>query len=431
MKNLNILPADTYTVINKTILDDTDHKILTMLYQPIIGYQAISLYESLKDDLDKQGIISEEYTHHHLMSTMQLSLQEIIVAREKLEGIGLLKTYIKEENTNNYVYLLYSPLTPEELFNHPILNIVLYNNIGKQEYDKLINYFKTPRINIRGYNDITKSFDDVFSSIEKVSMDTISDISKKQSNNIEISKGIDFNELIASIPDSEITEKTFNSEIKSLINSLSFTYNIKTYDMINLVRNSLNEKGQIDKTNLRKSCRNYYQFEHDGSLPTLIYKKQPDYLKKPTGDNSKWAQMVYTLESVTPYELLKSKYKGAEPTDRDKKLIESLLIDQKLSPGVVNVIIAYTLKTNNEKLTKSYVETIAGQLKRLNVETVEEAMRVTEKEHKKMNRITKKTYSTKPKVKEELPNWFEQEPEKQEVTQEESQEMEDILKELV
>ncbi len=431
MKNLNILPADTYTVINKTILDDTDHKILTMLYQPIIGYQAISLYESLKDDLDKQGIISEEYTHHHLMSTMQLSLQEIIVAREKLEGIGLLKTYIKEENTNNYVYLLYSPLTPEELFNHPILNIVLYNNIGKQEYDKLINYFKTPRINIRGYNDITKSFDDVFSSIEKVSMDTISDISKKQSNNIEISKGIDFNELIASIPDSEITEKTFNSEIKSLINSLSFIYNIKTYDMINLVRNSLNEKGQIDKTNLRKSCRNYYQFEHDGSLPTLIYKKQPDYLKKPTGDNSKWAQMVYTLESVTPYELLKSTYKGAEPTDRDKKLIESLLIDQKLSPGVVNVIIAYTLKTNNEKLTKSYVETIAGQLKRLNVETVEEAMRVTEKEHKKMNRITKKTYSTKPKVKEELPNWFEQEPEKQEVTQEESQEMEDILKELV
>ena len=431
MKNLNILPADTYTVINKTILDDTDHKILTMLYQPIIGYQAISLYESLKDDLDKQGIISEEYTHHHLMSTMQLSLQEIIVAREKLEGIGLLKTYIKEENTNNYVYLLYSPLTPEELFNHPILNIVLYNNIGKQEYDKLINYFKTPRINLRGYNDVTKSFDQVFSSIEKVSMDTVTDITKKQSKNIEISKGIDFNELIASIPESEITVKTFNDEARNLINSLCFTYNIKTYDMINLVRNSLNEKGQIDKTNLRKSCRNYYQFEHDGSLPTLIYKRQPDYLKKPTGDNSKWAQMVYTLESITPYELLKSKYKGAEPTDRDKKLIESLLIDQKLSPGVVNVIIAYTLKTNNEKLTKSYVETIAGQLKRLNVQTVEEAMRVTEKEHKKISKTIKKTYQTRPKVKEELPTWFEQKLENQEVTKEETQEMEDILKELV
>ncbi len=433
MKSLNILPADTYTVINKTILDDNDHKILTMLYQPIIGYQAVSLYESLKDDLDKQGIISEEYTHHHLMSTMQLSLTEIVIAREKLEGIGLLKTYVKEENTNNYVYLLYSPLTQEEIFNHPILNIVLYNNVGKQEYDKLINYFKVPRINLRGFNDITKSFDEVFSSIEKISMDTITDITKKQSNNIEISKGIDFNELIASIPQSELNDKTFTDETKSLINSLCFTYNIKTYDMVNLVRDSLNEKGLIDKNSLRKSCRNYYQFEHDGSLPTLIYKKQPEYLKKPDGDNSKWAKMVYTFENITPYELLRAKYKGAEPTDRDKRLIESLLIDQKLSAGVVNVIIAYTLKTNNEKLTKSYVETIAGQLKRLNVETVEEAMKVTEKEHKKMKKSVKKTttYQTKTKVKEELPKWFETTPEKNEATEEESNEMEDILKELV
>ena len=424
MKNLNILPADTYTVINKTVLNESDHKILTMLYQPIIGYQAISLYESLKDDLDKQGIISEEFTHHHLMSTMQLSLQEIIIAREKLEGIGLLKTYLKEENTNNYVYLLYSPLTAEEIFTHPILNIVLYNNVGKQEYDKLINYFKIPKINLRGYDDITKSFDEVFTSIEKISMDIIPDIAKKQSNNIEISKGIDFNELIASIPERELNDKTFTEETKNLINSLSFTYNIKTYDMINLVRDSLNEKGLIDKTNLRKSCRNYYQFEHDGSLPTLIYKKQPEYLKKPDGDSSKWAKMIYTFENITPYELLRAKYKGAEPTDRDKKLIETLLIDQKLSPGVVNVIIAYTLKTNNEKLTKSYVETIAGQMKRLNVETVEEAMRVTEKEHKKMRKTTKPT-TYKKKVKEELPNWFENTPDKTETTEE------DILKELV
>ena len=432
MKSLNILPADTYTVINKTVLDSNDHKILTMLYQPIIGYQAVSLYESLKDDLDKQGIISEEFTHHHLMSTMQLSLTEIVVAREILEGIGLLKTYIKEENTNNYVYLLYSPLTAEELFNHPILNIVLYNNIGKQEYDKLINYFKTPRINLKGYNDITKSFDQVYSSIEKISIDIISDISKKQSNNIEISKGIDFNELIASIPESEINEKTFNSDIKELINNLCFIYNIKTYDMINLVRNSLNEKGLIDKNTLRKSCRNYYQFEHDGSLPTLIYKKQPEYLKKPKGDNSKWAKMVYTFESITPYELLKAKYKGAEPTDRDKRLIESLLIDQKLPAGVVNVIIAYTLKTNNERLTKSYVETIAGQLKRLNVETVEEAMKITEKEHKKLKKTTKKTiYTNRETTKEQLPKWFETIPDKEATTEAETNEMEDILKELV
>ena len=48
---LTILPADTYTVVNKTILSDTDRKILTSLYQPIIGQLPISLYFTLWSDL--------------------------------------------------------------------------------------------------------------------------------------------------------------------------------------------------------------------------------------------------------------------------------------------------------------------------------------------------------------------------------------------
>ena len=43
MKNLTILPADQYIVINKTVLHSEDRKLLTMLYQPIIGYTAVSL----------------------------------------------------------------------------------------------------------------------------------------------------------------------------------------------------------------------------------------------------------------------------------------------------------------------------------------------------------------------------------------------------
>ena len=50
MKNLNILPADTYTVVNKSILSEKDKKIISMLYQPIIGYCAVSLYYALIDD---------------------------------------------------------------------------------------------------------------------------------------------------------------------------------------------------------------------------------------------------------------------------------------------------------------------------------------------------------------------------------------------
>ena len=218
------------------------------------------------------------------------------------------------------------------------------------------------------------------------------DITKKDSNNILINKGIDYNLLISSIPDNIITDKTFTKDVKELINALSFTYNLNTLDNKGLVCDSINEKGLIDKTKLRKASRDYYQ--------------------------------------------LKAKYKGAEPTDRDKRLIESLLVDQKLNPGVVNVLISYVLKTNNQQLKKSYVETIAGQWKRLNIETVEEAMDITEKEHKKLKRlITNKTEKVKTKTekptKEELPVWFNKTLDKEEASEEDIKEMDDILSGLV
>ena len=431
MSNLTLLPADTYTVINKTVITDSDLKLVSMLYQPIIGFTAVSLYNTLVNDLDKLQIMSEEFTHHHLMSTMQLKLQDILIAREKLEGIGLLKTYIKKDSVNSYAYLLYSPISANEFFNHPILNVVLYNNLGKKEYDKLLNYYKVPKIVLKDYEDVTASFDDVFASVRGNVLE-VDDITKRDSNNILINKGIDFNLLISSIPEANLNDKCFNEETKELINALSFTYNLKTIDMQNLVRDSINEKGLIDKNKLRKSCRDYYQFDNNGNLPTLIYNKQPSYLKNPAGDNSKRGKLVYAFENLTPYQFLKAKYKGAEPTARDKRLIENLLADQKFPPGVVNVLIAYVLKINNEQLKKSYVETIAGQWKRLNIQTVEEAMNITEKEHKKNKKMfsdNKNTSKSNTNVS-DVPIWFDSKVSAS-ISTEESNELDKLLEDLV
>ena len=245
MKNLTILPADSYVVINKTTITESDRKIISMLYQPIIGYTAVSLYYTLLDDLDKLQLMSEELTHHHLMATMQLKLDDIVIAREKLEGVGLLKTFFKKGNINSFVYLIYSPITANEFFNHPVLNVVLYNNLGKKEYEKILNYYKIPRINLKDYEEITTSFDEAFSSIPGNILEMPDDIIKRDSNNIQITKGIDFNLLISSIPQSTINDKCFNKDTKELINALSFTYNLSTLDMQGIVKNSINEKGLI------------------------------------------------------------------------------------------------------------------------------------------------------------------------------------------
>ena len=103
--------------------------------------------------------------------------------------------------------------------------------------------------------------------------------------------------------------------------------------------------------------------------------------------------------------------------------LEGLLEDQKLNPAVINVLIDYVLRTNNNKFTKSYVETIAGHWKRSNVETAEEAMSIAEKEHKKNISSTKT--KTKNKV---IPSWFNERIES--TTDEEDNDFKEFLEEF-
>ena len=424
----NILPADTYVVINKTILSESDRRIITMLYQPIIGGIATNLYFTLCMDLDKNEFMSEEMSHHHLMTILGLSLEELKISREKLEAVGLLKTYFKErEEVNNYIYELFSPLSINEFFTHPVLNVVLYSVVGKKEYERVTNYFKIPKLNISDYEDITKSFSDVFnSSPSTVFENTLQNIKDINKLGININKNIDFDFLISSIPKETINEKTFNSDNRKLIEDLSYIYNLNIEEIKNIILSSLNDRLMIDKTMLRKNARNYYLYQNNGKLPSVVYKNQPEYLRSPIGKDSNRAKMIYTFETTSPYNFLKSKNNGTKPTERDMKLIESLSIDLGLQPAVINVLIDYVLRIKDNKLVKSYVETIAGQWKRLNIETAEEAMNQAVKESKKVNK-TKTTYKKKEK---ELPEWFDQKIEKQEVTIEEENEMKDLLKDF-
>lgn len=431
MKELNISPADTYTVVNKSIINDEDRTILTMLYQPIIGPLPIILYFSLWADLDKTELISEEYTHHHLVTNMQISLHDILEARRKLEAIGLLKTFFKEESINSYIYQLYSPIKANDFFNHPILNVVLYNNLGKKEYEKLKAYFKTPRINTTGYEDVTASFTDVFHSVPLTSYDLLNDdIRKRNVQKLNIDTNFDFTFLADSLPSSLDKEKIFTKDIKELIIQLSFLYELDVIKMQDIIPICITERGTINKEELRKTCRNFYQFDNHGLLPSVVYNAQPEYLKEPVGDTSKRAKMIYTFETISPYELLKSKNNDAEPTARDLKLAEDLIISYGLKPGVVNVLIDYILKTNNNKLTRNLAETIAGQWQRLKIETVDEAMRVAEKEHKKYRKATTTT-TVKQKITkiEKIPDWFDKKIEKQTASLEEQEAMQDLLKE--
>ena len=431
MREINILPADTFVVVNRTILSDNDRKIISMLYQPIMGSIATSLYYTLWADLNKSELLSNEYTHHHLMTSLRIKMDAIITARKKLEAIGLVKTFIKKGESNSYVYELYSPISASEFFNHPILNIVLYNNIGKKEYEDLLSYFKVPRINLSSYEEITCKFSDVFESVPATGYDNLNeDLRVNKTGIISIDESFDFDLLISSVPSGIITQKTFSREVKRLINELSFVYNMDALEMKSSILNSIKENGLIDKNLLRRNVRNYYKYQNENKLPSLIYKNQPEYLKNPISSDDKRAKIIYVFENTTPYNFLKGRSNGAKPSSRDLSLLESLLTDFKLNPGVVNVLIDYVLKINNKKLTRSYIETIASQWKRLGIETVLEAMKAAEKEYKKSIKQENQVRNSKSTKEDILPDWFNQNIKKEQISYDDEKSLKDMLKEF-
>lgn len=421
-----VLPADTFVVINKTILNNEDRKLLIMLYQPIIGYKAIDLYFTLWTDLDKREITSIESTHHHLMTSMQLRLSDIIEAREKLEAIGLLKTYLKKQNINNFVYELYSPVSAYEFLNNPVLSTSLYNNIGKFEYEKIIDYFKVPHINLKDYQEITCSFTDVFESASVSEFEIVtSNIQKYSSNKLNITPKIDLDNIISMIPDDMLNIRSLTKDTKDLIYKISFIYNYDDATMSELIRTSLNDKKMIDKKELRINSRKLYQFENSGKLPSIIYRNQPEYLRKPVGDVSNKAKIIYQFETTSPYDFLSGKYNGSKPSKADLSVLEFLLLDMNLNPGVVNVLIDFVLKINNNKLTKNFIEGIASQWAKSKIETVEDAMKIAETEYKRKKQFNVKKEK---KILEEKPEWFDKEIEQTKASDEEIKELEELLK---
>lgn len=426
--NASILPADTFVIINKTCLTEYDKKLILNLYQPIIGGLATTLYFTFWSYLDKSEIFSLEWTHHHLMTSTQLNLDTIVSVREKLEGIGLLKTYYKKNSVNNYIYELYSPLNAYEFFNNPILSTTLLSNVGKIEFQKLLDYYKLPNFNLTEYENITCSFSDVFDSVSNPNLDYYDNLKGINKNSLDIKDSINLSEMLSLISDELVNKRAITKDIRQILLKLAFIYNFTNEEMTEIIMNSINLEHKIDSELLKNNAEKYYKFEHSGTLPTLIYKKQPEYLRKNITDTSKKSKLIYQFENISPYDFLTSKNGGIKPSSADLNIVSYLMVDLNMLPGVVNVLIDYVLKINDNKLNRAFIESIASQWLRHNIKTVEDAMNIAEREYKRRNKVVENKVQTKKEVKK--PKWFDQNINASEASLEEQEEMEKLLSEF-
>ena len=75
---------------------------------------------------------------------------------------------------------------------------------------------------------------------------------------------------------------------------------------------------------------------------------------------------------------LQNKQNGLPVTTVDAKLLDYLSLQLQMKHEVINVLIEYVLNINQNKLPRNYVEKIAGEWIRENIDTKEKALAKTE-----------------------------------------------------
>lgn len=421
-----LLPIDRYTVSSDGLLHPYDQKILTFLYQPLIGSSAFSLYMTLWAELEENRLWSEQTTHHSLMNFLDVNLKEIYQARQKLEGIGLLKTFVlHEEDERSFIYELQPPLNPERFFLDGMLNIYLYQKIGKKQFTRLKRFFSDQKSPLEDFKEITKAFQDVYSTASpknlQLSLESSQDLSlqeghvfigRTESKAIQIPlETFNFDLLLAGIKESFISPKSFNTKVKEAIANLAFLYNIDALQMQAIVLSATDEDG-INIEELRKAARDWFQYQHQDKLPAMVDRVQPEMLKvQQTEPATKEEKLKHYFETVSPRQFLKDISGGGEPGKADLQIVEDIMFNQQLTPAVVNVLIHVVLIKTDMKLTKSYAEKIASHWARKGVKTVDEAMELAIKENRQYlewasGKNNKKTNNKKPIRTEKIPDWF-------------------------
>lgn len=437
----HLLAVDQYRVTTKGMLAEYDRKIIAMLYQPLIGPLSVSLYITLWSELERNRLWSSGSNHYRLMETMCLSLPEIYQARSNLEGIGLLKVYKKTNDQKETVFLyeLLAPLNPEQFFSDGMLSIYLYKKIGKDSFNKLKLLFSDESWDVREFEETTKSFPEVFASIQKeslyVSNEFNSDVQPVQGQAFVGQAGMeelegfeerfDFDLFFGGIGKVLIPDKVFTKEIQKTIAKLAYIYGISPLSMQKVVMDAFDlDLQELTVAGLRKAAQEWYQFEYNEQLPSLSVRVQPlEARSDTTGLNPQEQERIRYLETVSPRELLREYGKGAEPTSSELKIVEEVMFEQKLSPGIMNVLIDFVLLKNDMRFPGNFVKTIASHWRKKDLKTVKEAMDFARSElekEKKRSEQGKNTYVQKkqPVRTETVPDWLKEQKKQESFVQE-------------
>ncbi len=145
--------SDNYSVMIDKPLSDYDRKTLNTLYLPIVGGKVFSLYNNLNDSIISGEYESQVNKLEKLVRYLELGVDDVERAINKLEAIGLIETYYSE---GLYVFYLKGVKTPSQFFQDEVLFQALISVLTKEEAEKLALDYLVRRIDLANFEIISK-----------------------------------------------------------------------------------------------------------------------------------------------------------------------------------------------------------------------------------------------------------------------------------
>ncbi len=411
-------PPDSFKIRLPYPFSNYDRQLLTLLYQPMIGAEATAFYLTLWAEGESPG---DEATHYVLMNTLGISVAKLFDSRIKLEAIGLLKTFKKDDGHRSFIYELCPPLDPKTFFQDPLLSMFLFSKIGENAYRKVRERFLNPTDIGEGYEEVSRTFTDIFRPVHAKAgyPPEAKDLHERKKGAYQAESDFDFDLLLQGLSEQLVPKRVLTAAVRNVIGKLAYLYSWGPLEMQKVVLLAIDEEYKLTSESLKKAASEYYKLTVATTAPQLVHvQKEEKPQEQQSGPKTRQEELILYLESAAPVEVLRDIANGNEPLPADVQLANQLVIQHGMEPAVVNVLLQYVLLRTDMKLTKAYVEKIASHWLRKNVTTAKEAMELARIEHEQYVKWKSEGSPTaaskaparqnrgKPLREEKLPEWF-------------------------
>lgn len=346
---------------------------LQLLYFPLIGNDAMNLYQTLI------AIASCPQTiHNHILicNITNMSMDMIEKSRHVLEQYLLMKTFYNTDK-RSYIYQMFIPKDGNDFLRHELFGRLYMKKMGRQVYEFNKLSFTHEHTDRNDYQEITLPFANILKEDwEDKEEAQFLKIKPQQDMLYQNDMPLSFNydRFLNGYSKTLFPLSQRNAKNLRNIGELATIHGIDEMTMRKLVSQSMNLK--------------------DNTLNVELLKKKARAAKS----------LFKEPETKDPYQMapvrfLQHRQNGVEVSSSDRYLIETLISEYRLKPEVVNALIEYVLEKTNQRFTKAYVQKVASVWVRLKIDSLDKALEHIKEEEKQ---FTSKTTADK----KELPNWY-------------------------